>query len=85
MQREQFDKYLSALRIHELGHYNIGKDAATAIDGKIASLPEMSHCNDLEITANNIGNQTLREYMEKELSYDTTTAYGRSQGAWLDP
>jgi predicted secreted Zn-dependent protease len=83
-QREQFDEYLSALRIHELGHYNIGKDAATAIDSKILALPELPDCKDLEAAANDIGYRTLNEYKEKEIQYDTTTVYGRSQGAWLD-
>lgn len=84
MQRDQFDKYLSALRIHELGHYNIGKNAATAIDSKILSLPEMPSCKELEASANELGYRTLSEYKEKQIRYDTLTAYGRSQGAWLD-
>lgn len=54
-QSNQFEKYLSALRIHELGHYNIGKEVATTIDRKILSLPEMSSCKVLEATANDFG------------------------------
>jgi predicted secreted Zn-dependent protease len=83
-QRDQFDKYLSALRAHELGHCQIGNRAAATIDRKILSLPEMSNCNDLGVAGNNIGNQTLREYKEKAKQYDEKTEYGRSQGAWLD-
>ena len=64
-QRDQFDKYLSALRIHELGHCQIGKKAAATIDRKILSLPEMNNCNDLGVEGNEIGYQTLREYKEK--------------------
>ena len=83
-QGDQFDRYLSALRIHELGHCQIGKKAAATIDQKILSLPEMSNCNDLRVAGNDIGNQTLREYKEKVKQYDAKTEYGRSQGAWLD-
>ena len=83
-QRNQFDKYLSALRIHELGHCQIGKKAAATIDREILSLPEMSNCNDLGVAGNEIGYQALREYRKKVKQYDSRTEYGRSQGAWLD-
>jgi len=83
-QRAQFDRYLSALRIHESGHCQIGKNAAATIDRKILSLPEMSDCDDLGVAGNDIGNQTLKEYEEKVKQYDADTEYGRSQGAWLD-
>jgi predicted secreted Zn-dependent protease len=84
MQRDHFDRYLSAVRVHELGHYGIGKEAAAAIDRKILSLPEMPSCKALETAANDLGSRTLSEYKEREVRYDASTAYGRSQGAWLD-
>jgi len=83
-QKDQFDVYLSALRIHELGHCQIGKKAAATIDRKIHSLPEMSNCDDLGVTGNEIGNQTLRKSKDKVKQYDAKTEYGKSQGAWLD-
>ncbi|HLA28076.1 MAG TPA: DUF922 domain-containing protein [Syntrophales bacterium] len=83
-QGSQFEKYLSALRVHEQGHYSIGKEAATAIDRKILSLGEMSSCKALEAAANDLGNRTINEYKEKELRYDDSTAHGKTQGAWLD-
>lgn len=83
-QRDQFERYLSALRVHELGHCEIGKKAAAKIDRNILSLPEMSSCNDLGVAGNDIGYQTLREYEEKVKQYDAKTDYGRLQGAWLD-
>lgn len=84
MHREQFDKYLSALRVHELGHYDIANIAAAEIDRMILALPEMPSCKVLETTANDLGYRTLSEYKEKEIRYDASTAHGRSQGAWLD-
>ena len=83
-QKAQFEKYLSALRIHELGHCQIGKEAAATIDQKILSLHEMPNCDVLGVAGNDIGNQTLNEYKEKAKQYDAKTEYGRSQGAWLD-
>jgi predicted secreted Zn-dependent protease len=83
-QEGQFSHYLAALRTHELGHYDIGNQAASTIDRKILSLPEMPSCSALESTVNTLGYQTLDEYKTIELRYDTSTGHGKSQGAWLD-
>lgn len=83
-QTEAFDKYLSALRVHELGHYDIGKQTATTIDNGILALPEMSSCKELESTANDFGYRTLEEYKAQEKQYDVATAHGKTQGAWLE-
>ena len=83
-QRNKFDKFLSALRTHELGHYKMGKDAATAIDRKISSLPEMSSCKELGSVANKTGDRILNEYRKKEKQYDVSTSHGKTQGAWLE-
>jgi predicted secreted Zn-dependent protease len=83
-QQSRFDKYVSALNVHELGHYDIGKRAAMTIDEKIQALSEMSSCKLLESAANGIGYQTLDEYKAIEVDYDTSTGHGKTQGAWLD-
>jgi len=44
----------------------------------------MSNCDDLGVTGNEIGNQTLRKSKDKVKQYDAKTEYGKSQGAWLD-
>ena len=82
-QEEVFNNYVSALHTHELGHYDIGKEAAYVIDRGIYALPEMSSCQELETTANNLGYRTLDEYRIKEKQYDADTGHGKSQGAWL--
>jgi predicted secreted Zn-dependent protease len=82
-QQQAFNNYLTALRTHELGHYDIGKQAADVIDSGIASLPEMSSCTELETAANGLGYQTLDEYRAKEKQYDANTGHGKTQGAWL--
>ena len=84
-QRGQFDRYLSALRVHELGHYGFGEEAAAEIDREILSLPEMSSCKTLESAASDLRDRMLNEYQEREIRYDAATAHGRSQGTWLEP
>lgn len=83
-QQSQFDIFLSALRVHELGHFGIAKEAAATIDRKILSFPEMSSCNALEAAVNNLGYRTIDAYKEKDVQYDALTSHGKSQGAWLD-
>jgi predicted secreted Zn-dependent protease len=82
-QRSQFDSYVTALLEHEQGHYQIGKDAAKAIDEQILSLPAASDCRSLENAANGGAYQTLEEYKKTEREYDTKTMHGKTQGAWL--
>ena len=83
-QAGQFDRYVSALRVHELGHYGIAKDAAAAIETKIRALPEMSSCRNFGSAANDAGSKILDEYRAKEIRYDATTGHGKTQGAFLD-
>lgn len=82
-QISQFEKYLPALREHELGHYYIGREAAEAIDNKIGSLQEMRSCAALKSIANKLAYQTSDEYKALELQYDSFTENGKLQGVEL--
>jgi predicted secreted Zn-dependent protease len=82
-QKDQFNKYVAALRVHELGHYENGKQAAMDIDREILALPEMENCKTLGATANDLGNCILKEYNAKDIQYDMTTEHGKMQGATL--
>ncbi len=83
-QRAQFDTFLSALRVHELGHHDICKEVGATIGRKILALPEMPSCTSLESAANDLGHQTLNEAKRRAVQYDAETNHGRSQGALLD-
>jgi predicted secreted Zn-dependent protease len=82
-QKSQFDAYVTSLLEHELGHYQIGKEAAQAIDKQILSYPTASECRALEKAVNSGAHQTLEEYQETERQYDIVTMHGKTQGAWL--
>jgi predicted secreted Zn-dependent protease len=82
-QRQIFYPYLSVLRTHEFGHYQMGKDAADAIDRGIQHLPAALNCHSLEQSANDLGYSLLDEYRSRERQYDQTTGYGKTQGASL--
>lgn len=83
-QQLKFEGFISALKQHELGHYQFGKAAATAIDRELYYLPAMRHCSSLKKRVNDTANRTLELYQEKDRSYDAATEHGKSQGAWLD-
>jgi predicted secreted Zn-dependent protease len=83
-QTKDMDTFLTALRLHELGHYNIGKDAADAIDKEILSLPPMQNCTILDSAANSLGQRIIEEHRKAEDRYDAATADGKLQGAWLN-
>jgi predicted secreted Zn-dependent protease len=83
-QQDRFNSFLAALRVHELGHYGIGKSAAAEIERAIRSLPAMDTCAALEAAANELGSDTLDKYRVIERRYDADTDNGRTQGAWLE-
>ena len=82
-QERQFDQYVSALRVHELGHVENGRQAALEIDQGILNLPEMENCAALESAANALGHRILRQYNDKDEQYDAATDHGKTQGASL--
>jgi predicted secreted Zn-dependent protease len=82
-QEEQFNRYLDALRTHELGHYENGKEAANEVDQAILALPEMESCKKLESAANDLGHSILKQHNEKDVQYDAETQHGKTQGARL--
>lgn len=82
-QKAAFERYIPALREHELGHYRIGRDAAVQIDHEILRLPPMHNCQALEQAANDGAHRTLARFQQQERDYDARTGHGRTQGAWL--
>lgn len=80
-QRRQMERYLITLKIHEIGHYQIAQQAASAVEEKLSSLPGKANCSELEKTANSAGKATVNVYNEKNRAYDIQTDHGKSQGA----
>ena len=82
-QKEHFDEYLSRLREHELGHYEIGREAAHELEKEFYALPSASTCADLQSKARDQGARLLPRYEEMGDEYDRQTQHGKTQGAWL--
>ncbi|MGP1684645.1 MAG: DUF922 domain-containing protein, partial [Giesbergeria sp.] len=84
VQRAAFERYAKALRHHELGHVQWGRDAAQAIDRGIAALPEAANCTALERDANALAKRLLADHVLREPEYDRNTRHGATQGALLE-
>jgi predicted secreted Zn-dependent protease len=82
--RRDFERYLEALRTHELGHLEIGKRAAQQTQRAIARLPQSASCANLERAAAKLARDTLKRSVSEERQYDVSTQYGRTQGASLN-
>jgi len=78
-----FPRFVSALREHEMGHVDIAREAARAIDDRIWKLPTMPNCGALETAANNLGQRVLNQARQQGLEFDRRTGHGRSDGAVL--
>lgn len=83
-QRERFQRYLSALHEHELGHHRIGRQAALEIDQQLKSMPSLPDCTRLVAAANRLAQHIVTRYQDEERTYDLVTVHGRLQGARLD-
>lgn len=82
-QQRLFETYLGNLKVHELGHYRFGQEAARAVEATLNALPLAPKCADLDAQARAAANGVLESYAPKEAQYDRDTAHGEKQGATL--
>jgi predicted secreted Zn-dependent protease len=82
-QQRKFDQYLGRLREHELGHFEIGREAARAVEKQLYALPPAASCGELQSAARDAGARLLPRYEAMGDAYDAQTEHGRTQGAWL--
>jgi predicted secreted Zn-dependent protease len=82
-QQQHFEQYLSRLREHELGHYEIGREAARELEKEFYALPPARNCAELQTQAREEGARLLPKYEAMGNAYDEQTQHGKTQGAWL--
>jgi len=83
-QSAAFERFMPALREHEMGHHRLAQEAARAIDNELRNFAAQRDCATLESQANAAGARLLERYRDKERQYDRDTDHGKSQGAWLE-
>ena len=82
-QQDRFESYLSRLREHELGHFEIGREAARELEQSLYGLAPARTCDQLQSAARAQGARVLPKYEALGDAYDRQTQHGRTQGAWL--
>ena len=78
---KRWDAFAAALRKHEDGHRDIAVAAAYEIVERAQKTQPASDCEAFKRRLSRIADATVREYRDKESSYDATTMHGRAQGA----
>ena len=83
-QAAAFERFIAALRRHEMGHYEHGKQAAAEIERDLLGLPPADSCAALEAQANQGAQRSIARYAAMDVQYDRETRHGVSQGARLE-
>jgi predicted secreted Zn-dependent protease len=78
---KRWNAFATAVRKHEDGHREIAIDAAYEIEAGAKKEPPQRDCAALKKRLSRAADATLREFRDKENSYDVTTMHGRTQGA----
>lgn len=82
--QQRFADFHEALYDHELGHADLAREAAQAVDDAILDLPEMDDCPTLEATANRRAHAIVNASKRRQKQYDRDTEHGRRDGASVD-
>ena len=75
---KEWNRFLTALEVHEAGHKDISAKAGKAIIDRLRNLS--SPCALLGSRANDIARDIVTKQMEEQRTYDATTRHGLTQG-----
>ena len=78
-----WNRYITALGLHEAGHAQIGLAAAAEQQRRIPSLGSEANCEALKMRINELAQQIVDEHGRRDREYDAQTEHGASQGATL--
>lgn len=78
---DEWNQYLVALRLHEVGHQQHGIDAATEVLQRLNSFSSYASCSSLETAAQAAAQAIIQQFNQRDIAYDRTTRHGYTQGA----
>jgi predicted secreted Zn-dependent protease len=78
---EKWEQYLTALRIHEDGHYAHGVAAENEIEALGQSFQITGSCTTMAQAFNDKAKALSAKYAAMDVTYDRATDHGKSQGA----
>ena len=79
----RWDRYEAALRQHEEGHLDHGRELADRLVTELKDVPPAQSCGELDQRVRARFDTLLKQYNQKDLDYDQRTQHGRAQGAQL--
>jgi predicted secreted Zn-dependent protease len=79
--QSRWGRYVSALRTHELGHVQNGRDFESAFR-RTASASSASDCGALDASLRSSFAALLRQANQRDVDYDAQTRHGATQGAY---
>jgi predicted secreted Zn-dependent protease len=83
--RRRWERFLSALSVHEAGHVDIGTAAAAEISRTLQQVTAPD-CGFMERRTHALVDGLLNDYIARDRSYDRQTRHGATQGAvWPPP
>ena len=78
-----WDRYITALRQHELGHAQMGLAAAAEQQKRINTIGADADCDALKKRIDALAQQIVEDYTRRDWEYDERTEHGAKQGAFL--
>ena len=81
--REIWQKYVTALGLHEAGHAQLSLAAAAELQRRSKDVAEAADCETLKKRLNDLGERVIEEHRKRDREYDERTQHGTTQGAFL--
>jgi predicted secreted Zn-dependent protease len=78
-----FDNYSIQLVNHEVGHHEIGRKAAFAVEKYLLSRPRAKNCLNLQKDIEKNVAAIVKKHSAMDVAYDKKTDHGKKQGAYL--
>lgn len=80
---QAFNNFSKALTAHERNHGEHGRQAAHEIDKALGAITPQRDCNAVSRMAEQLSQQIIATYSQKDRDYDYYTRNGQTEGAWL--
>ncbi|PWC98952.1 MULTISPECIES: DUF922 domain-containing protein [Pseudomonas] len=81
----EWERYIGALRAHEMMHANNGKYTAETVAGRLYNFKSQIPCDQLRSKLDAAVNQLIHNMGVWDQQLDAQTEHGKSQGAFLRP
>ena len=78
----RWERYIAALRVHEDGHLDHGRNAAREFQ-TVSGSAAAADCGALDGALRQRFARLIADYQARDRAYDARTEHGKTQGAWF--